>query len=441
MRARLERLGVSGVRARTFHSAALAQLRYFRPDAVGKDPGVEGAARSGRSRTRSRRRTSSAPRATSRPRSSGRRTAASRRSATCAALGRARAADPARPDAPGLPRYEERKAAEGLIDFEDLLELAIRLFDDEQRASPSSASGTARSPSTSTRTSTCSSRRCSTAGSAAARRPLRGRRRLPVDLRVHGCDARAPARRAGALSARDGRSGWRRTTARRRRCSSSRTGSCRSSAARRRCCARRVPDGPEPEVRPFATPEAEGAFLVERIRGRRVSARGGRDPLPHERPPGRLRGGAARGGDPVPGRRRCSPARRLVGCCARSTRPRRPRKASGRSPLEHGWLPKPAPTSSASASSTRQTDLARLVAARGGARRRRGADFGAELERRFGDGGGAAPRRPPAHLPRRQGPRVRGGAPPATRGEGAAAQAGAHAGRASRRSGASSTSA
>src|SRR5262245_33163883 len=35
MRARLERLGVSGVRASTFHSAALAQLRYFRPDAVG----------------------------------------------------------------------------------------------------------------------------------------------------------------------------------------------------------------------------------------------------------------------------------------------------------------------------------------------------------------------------------------------------------------------
>src|SRR5215510_3814201 len=36
MKARLERLGVAGVRASTFHSAALSQLRYFRPDAVGR---------------------------------------------------------------------------------------------------------------------------------------------------------------------------------------------------------------------------------------------------------------------------------------------------------------------------------------------------------------------------------------------------------------------
>src|SRR4051812_21668572 len=36
MRSRLGSLGVTGVRASTFHSAALSQLRYFRPDAVGK---------------------------------------------------------------------------------------------------------------------------------------------------------------------------------------------------------------------------------------------------------------------------------------------------------------------------------------------------------------------------------------------------------------------
>src|SRR5205085_12168358 len=34
LRARLEALGAAGVAARTFHSAALAQLRHFRPDAV-----------------------------------------------------------------------------------------------------------------------------------------------------------------------------------------------------------------------------------------------------------------------------------------------------------------------------------------------------------------------------------------------------------------------
>lgn len=36
MRGRLEGLGVTGVRASTFHSAALSQLSYFRPDAVGR---------------------------------------------------------------------------------------------------------------------------------------------------------------------------------------------------------------------------------------------------------------------------------------------------------------------------------------------------------------------------------------------------------------------
>src|SRR4051812_16014035 len=36
MRGRLEGLGVTGIRASTFHSAALSQLRHFRPEAVGK---------------------------------------------------------------------------------------------------------------------------------------------------------------------------------------------------------------------------------------------------------------------------------------------------------------------------------------------------------------------------------------------------------------------
>src|SRR3954462_9735104 len=36
LRERLAALGVRGVRASTFHSAALAQLRHFAPDAVGK---------------------------------------------------------------------------------------------------------------------------------------------------------------------------------------------------------------------------------------------------------------------------------------------------------------------------------------------------------------------------------------------------------------------
>ena len=49
--------------------------------------------------------------------------------------------------------YERRKAAAGAIDFEDLLELAVRLYEEDERgARRASASATARSPSTSTRT-------------------------------------------------------------------------------------------------------------------------------------------------------------------------------------------------------------------------------------------------------------------------------------------------
>src|ERR1051325_5391845 len=36
LRTRLEALGAPGVTARTFHSAALAQLRHFAPDRVGR---------------------------------------------------------------------------------------------------------------------------------------------------------------------------------------------------------------------------------------------------------------------------------------------------------------------------------------------------------------------------------------------------------------------
>ena len=44
-----------------------------------------------------------------------------------------------------------------------------------------------------------------------------------------------------------------------------------------------LPDGPEPVVRPFASPAEEGAAIVEQIREPRLRARGRRDPRPHER--------------------------------------------------------------------------------------------------------------------------------------------------------------
>ena len=73
------------------------------------------------------------------------------------------------------------------------------------------------------------------------RRPLRRRRRLPVDLLLHR--ARRPSTCSGCRRGSRARSscGWRRTTARRPRSSPWRTGSCRSWAAPRRCCARCSP--------------------------------------------------------------------------------------------------------------------------------------------------------------------------------------------------------
>ena len=49
-------------------------------------------------------------------------------------------------------RYEAQKERQGRIDFEDLLELAIRLYDEDAEARGSSASATGRSRWTSTRT-------------------------------------------------------------------------------------------------------------------------------------------------------------------------------------------------------------------------------------------------------------------------------------------------
>ena len=209
--------------------------------------------------------------ATSRPRSSGRRTAASGRTTTASA-----AADREPPIPLDLMHrvyrdYERRKAAEGLLDFEDLLERTVQLFErDDAARARRSAPSTARSPSTSTRTSTCCSRRCSTSGSATATTSASSATttsrstRSPVPARstcsacrdrfphAHGRAARGelPLDAAGARAREPARA-----EARRRR----------EGAARR---ARRT--GPSPSCGPFASPEAEGAAIVERIRVARL---------------------------------------------------------------------------------------------------------------------------------------------------------------------------
>jgi len=129
MRNRLRALGADGVQARTFHSAALAQLRYFSPSAVGRI--LPSKALTLRNI------------ANSLPMPYKFRPAGDL--ATEIEWARNRRIPPARYRAslgdhdPPIPsdlmlrvyeRYEGVKQAQGLTDFEDLLELTIRLYDE-----------------------------------------------------------------------------------------------------------------------------------------------------------------------------------------------------------------------------------------------------------------------------------------------------------------------
>ena len=133
MRERLARLGATGVPARTFHAAALAQLRYFRGEELGevlpsKAPVLLPIARALPGAFRFR---PLADLATEIEWAKNRRLtpATYRRS-----LGDH---EPPIPDdlmERVFRSYEERKAGRGLVDFEDLLELAIRMYDEDAAA-------------------------------------------------------------------------------------------------------------------------------------------------------------------------------------------------------------------------------------------------------------------------------------------------------------------
>jgi DNA helicase II / ATP-dependent DNA helicase PcrA len=133
MRERLARLGVSGVPARTFHAAALAQLRYFRGDELGellasKAPVLLPIARSLPGAFRFR---PLADLATEIEWAKNRRlTPATYRGE----LGEHEPPVPADLMERVFRAYEERKGERGLIDFEDLLELAVRMYDEDAAA-------------------------------------------------------------------------------------------------------------------------------------------------------------------------------------------------------------------------------------------------------------------------------------------------------------------
>jgi DNA helicase II / ATP-dependent DNA helicase PcrA len=130
MRSRLERLGVKGVRASTFHSAALAQLRWFAPEPPQKILASKALPlrRIGNTLPMPYRFRPAGDLATEVE------WAKNRRVSPDEYLGLLGSHEP--PIPPDLMvrvyrEYERRKAEAGYADFEDLLELAIRMYDEE----------------------------------------------------------------------------------------------------------------------------------------------------------------------------------------------------------------------------------------------------------------------------------------------------------------------
>ena len=215
MRHRLAELGVEGVQARTFHSAALRQLRYFWPRVVGggvpeilpskarvlgpvlrragftdPSPGARrrqrdrvGEVEPGRGR-RLRRRRARAP-------------AASRR-----------AADPARTSPTLYAAYDDRKTAEGFIDFEDVLLLTVGILDTRPDIADEVRRGLplvhrrrvpGRQPAAAAAARPLARR---------ARRPLRRRRREPDHLHLHRRELVLPRSTSAPASRTPPRCGW-----------------------------------------------------------------------------------------------------------------------------------------------------------------------------------------------------------------------------------------
>ena len=133
MRARLQRLGVDGVEARTFHSAALAQLRRAKGDGPGRILASKALLlrQIGNTLPPPYRFRPAGDLATEVEWAKNRRlTPQSYRNGL-------NGHEPPIPDdlmATVFREYERRKEASGLIDFEDLLELAVRLYEEDEWA-------------------------------------------------------------------------------------------------------------------------------------------------------------------------------------------------------------------------------------------------------------------------------------------------------------------
>jgi ATP-dependent DNA helicase UvrD/PcrA len=377
MRVRLGRLGVTGVRASTFHSAALSQLRYFRPDAVGRILPSKALVL--------RNLMSALPKAY-RFRAAGD-LATEIEWAHNRRIPLERYLDSLDGHAPPIPpdlmlrvyrRYEEKKRTEGLMDFEDLLERAIELYDGEHVT-------------TEFRERYASFTVDEYQDVNLLQQTLLERWLGPRDdlcvvgddyQSIYGFTGATPAyllafqEQAQVFRLEENYRSSPQVLALANRLVPKLGGAEKVLRATR-------PDGPEPEVRPFATAEAEGTSLVERINaadcpleeiailGRTHARLAELEPVLHEaKIP--YQGSALLGRES---------ARRVL----RALDPAAPAAETVRAiALDQGWLPKPEP-GLGDRELARQADLSllvRLAEEIGGT----GAEFGAELGRRFGDG-------------------------------------------------------
>ena len=380
MRTRLEALGVPGVRASTFHSAALSQLRYFRPDAVGRILPSKAMIL--------RQIANSLPKPYRfRPAGDLATEIEWARNRRVPARGYLDALDDRVPPIPAdlmvgvYERYERRKRDEGLIDFEDLLDLAIEIFDDEPAAAEFRERYAA--------FTVDEYQDVNLLQHTLLERWLGPR----DDLCVVGDDYQSVYAFTGAspeylldVPRRFPHAAVIRLEENYR--STPQVLELANRLVPKLGGAEKVlrptrPDGPEPEVRPFATRDAEAEFLVERVRAAgcpfeevailcRTNQRlADLEEVLHEAG--------------IPSQGAAFLEREAVRRVLRRLEPTGPASQVRELALDVGWLPDP-PDKLGEREETRQNDLARLVrlAEEAGGT---GADLRAELERRFGDGG------------------------------------------------------
>jgi DNA helicase-2/ATP-dependent DNA helicase PcrA len=380
MRARLERLDVTGVRASTFHSAALSQLRYFRPDTVGRIlPSKALVVRN----------LMNALPAPYKFRAAGDLAteiewAHNRRIPPERYLGSLEGHDP--PIPPDLMvrlyrRYEELKRDQGLMDFEDLLERAIELYDDEHAAAEFRARYSA---------FTVDEYQDVNLLQQTLLECWLGHR---DDLCVVGDDYQSIYGFTGAtpeylLRFQERAQVFRLEENYR---SSPQVLGLANRLVPKLGGAEKVlrpirPDGPEPEVLPFRTEEAEGRHLVKRIRSAgcpfeeiailcRTHARlADFEEVLH--------------GAGVPSQGAALLTREAARRVLRMLDPGGPANQVRSIALELGWLENRLPDKLGDREETRQRDLSRLVRLAGEVGGS-GAEFREEIERRFGDDGGA----------------------------------------------------